>query len=585
MKNEKIIVAILVAICLISTIALWIPNTIAKNDSAKEPKFRKSDNPILNLTIDEETWLPIVPPEPSEPLSVREEEQDMEFFIYDVKTKKVKNITNPKKDSMLEFPENQGLLPSELVPESTFPPDDRVRITPTTGYPWRTLCKLFMYFPSSGWFIGSGFIIDDYHVLTAGHCVYDPGSNEWATVIEVIPALDGGYGPFYHAWATNWVVNSDWYNNGWYTDDFAILTLDRNVGVFTGWMGLEYADPSNSIYTDILNTAGYPGDLDGGWNMYFDSDLGAGADLYNHWYYMDTYGGQSGSPVWYFDDTSHWVLSIHAYGKYPPYWPDSNMGTRLSEYWFNFIDDVRVGDTPPIDYANLIDDGQDWSGFSPTPVVPGVTTFSVWSDIRNIGTAASGGFQVSYYASIDTTITASDHLIGTISMPSIPPFTYDDSDWSGTFPIIPAGTYYVGWIIDSTGVVPEPLDGGEGNNVAYKDSYQLTVESVVSINVDPSDVDFGTIYEGSSGTDTITITNLGNTAALITATLSGEVPIDFYTDNLKMLEVGPGYVYVEEWNLVLPSAYVESVSLELTIPYPCPAGIKTANLILWAEIS
>ena len=478
MKDEKIIVALLVAICLISTIAIGTPKTTAKNESSKEPKFRRSDNPILHLPVDEEKWLPIVPPEPvGRPLD-EDAEQDIELLIYDVKTKKtkkiLKNFTKSDKTT-LKLPGSQGSLPSELVPESVFPPDNRVLISPTTDYPWRTICKLWMYFPSSGWSMGSGFIIDNYHVLTAGHCVYDPALAEWATFIEVIPALDGGYSPFYHAWTTRWVVNSYWFDYGWSTDDFAILTLDRNVGAFIGWMGLEYADPSNSIYTGILNTAGYPGDLDGGWNMYFDSDLGAGADEYNHWYYMDTYGGQSGSPVWYYDGTYRYVLSIHTYGTGWPLYPNSNMGNRLSEYWFSFINDVREGDTPPIDYANLIDDGQLWSGFEPTTVVPGETSFGVWSDMRNIGTAASGVFYVSYYASIDAEITDSDYLIRVDEVPSITPFTWVDSDWSGTFPNIPAGTYYVGWIIDSTDIVPEPLDNGEDNNVAYKDSYQLTV--------------------------------------------------------------------------------------------------------------
>jgi len=257
------------------------------------------------------------------------------------------------------------------------------------------------------------------------------------------------------------------------------------------------------------------------------------------------------------------------------------MGTRLNEYWIDFIDDVRVGDTPPTDYANLIDDGQDWSGFNPPTVVPGVTPFSVWSDIVNIGTAESGIFQVSYYASTDTEITASDHLISTVSIPSIPPFYYLDSDWSGTFPIdIPSGTYWVGWIIDSTYVVPEPLDYGEDNNIAYKDSYQLTVESVVSINIDPSDVDFGTIYKGSSGTDTITITTTGNTAALITANLVEELPEDFYSDNLE-LNSSP----VTGWSIQsLAPNTPTPVVLDLNIPLGTETGLKTANLIFWAEI-
>jgi len=166
-------------------------------------------------------------------------------------------------------------------------------------------------------------------------------------------------------------------------------------------------------------------------------------------------------------------------------------------------------------------------------------------------------------------------------MPSIPPFYYCDSDWSGIFPIdIPGGTYWVGWIIDSTNVVPEPLDNGEGNNVAYKDSYQLTVEKIVSITIDPSNIGFGTIYTGESGTDTIIVTTTGNTVALITATLEEESPEGFYTSNLKLDDL-----VVSVWSI--PSLAPNDptpVDLTLGIPLSTEAGTKTANLIFWAQI-
>jgi len=486
MKKEKIAVALLVSICLVSTFVIVIPVTVAKNDSSKGPKFRRSDNPILHLPVDEEKWRPIVPPEPSELPPDIDAEQYMDIDVYDVKTKKVKKITKIKMPTniTLKSPENQGLLPSELLPESIIPPDDRVRITPTTSYPWSSICKLFIIAADGTPFIGTGFIIDGSHILTAGHCVYMHDHGGWVLSIEVVPAFDDGYAPYWHAWVTTFRTYGDWTNLQSYQHDWAFLTLDRNVGDYTGWMGIMTADPSDPVYEGTLNTAGYPADLDGGWYMYFDADFGAGADLYNHWYYMDSYGGQSGSPVWYYDGTYHYVLSIHAYGE-DYLWPGTNMGTRIDSSKLSDIISWLSEDIPPTDYANLIDDGQAWSGFTPTYVLPGETSFSVWSDIRNIGTAESCGFQVSYYASIDTIITASDHLIGTVSIPSIPSFYYSDSDWSGTFPIdILGGTYWVGWIIDSTDSVPELLDDGENNNIAFKDTYQLLVEN--PSNADPT---------------------------------------------------------------------------------------------------
>ena len=83
LKKEKIAVALLVAIFLVSAFAIVIPVTIAKKD-LKEPKFRRSDSPLLNLPVDEEKWLPIVPPEPvGRPLD-EEVEQDLEMLVYDL---------------------------------------------------------------------------------------------------------------------------------------------------------------------------------------------------------------------------------------------------------------------------------------------------------------------------------------------------------------------------------------------------------------------------------------------------------------------------------------------------------------------
>ena len=482
-NSLKWAVVFLAVIYLTAGVAHGIPNAIANNESLIESKFRRSDSPLLNLSVDNEKWLLIVPPEPVErPLDI-EAEQDFEILIFDIKTnaikKLLKNFTKSE-TTILKLLGRQGLLSSESILGSPIGYGDRIRVTPTTDYPWSTIVKLRIQFPS-GQFRGTGFIIDDYHILTAGHCVYSAVLGEWAESIEVIPAFDDGYMPFYHAWATEMIVKPSWYDYGSSEDDFAIITLDRNIGDFTGWMGLEYALPSDSIYTSYLYTAGYPGDLDGGLNMYYDSDWGTSADEYNHWYYMDTRPGQSGSPVWYYDGPDPYVLSIVAY-ETPS--TDPNYGTRLSEYLFDLINDVIDTDTPPTDYANLIDDGQDFSGFYPAIVVPGVTSFNVWSDIRNIGTEDSGGFLVSYYASTDMEITTSDYFIGGVYVDSISPFDYTVSEWSNIFPnTIPNGTYWVGWMIDFTDVVPELLDEGEGNNIAYKDSYQLSVEVISQASV------------------------------------------------------------------------------------------------------
>jgi hypothetical protein len=225
------------------------------------------------------------------------------------------------------------------------------------------------------------------------------------------------------------------------------------------------------MYTGIANTAGYPGDLSSAKRMYFDADFGRTANEYNHWYYMDTAGGQSGSPVWRLTGGNRYIMTVHAYGNDGS---NSNHGTRLNSGKFNDISAWLAADSAPTSKADLVDDGEAYRGFTPTTVYAGTTSFAVWCDIRNQGTSSSGGFWVAYYASTNTIISTADYLIGYDYISNVSPWTYANSQWgSSTFPAsIPAGSYYVGWIIDSTGAVNEY---NEGNNVAYKTGYKLTV--------------------------------------------------------------------------------------------------------------
>ena len=438
------------------------------------PEYRVSGSPYMRLT-NMEDWKPVVPPKPR---IVDDMEDPTAVEIYDVFTRDTivmpsDNVSQQADEIGLNVtPPFEGMPSLILSPISVFPPDDRVRITDTTVYPWRTICKLLITMPDNTQWMGSGALIPcldghAYRVLTAGHCVYDPDHGGWASSIMVIPGIDDNYMPYYGAWATQIRAFTGWTQNQDRRHDMAIINLDRNIGDFTGWMGLMTDDSTSPIYTDLLNTAGYPADK-GGWTMWYDGDNGRTANEYNHWYYMDTYGGQSGSPVWRLEGSNRYILTVHACGDDGS---ASNSGTRLNTEKLYPIFDFCNIDTPPADKADLIDDGQAWSGFTPGTITPG-RNFNVWSDVRNIGTAPSGGFYVSYYASTNNIISTSDYLIGEDYVSSISPFQYGHSDWFGAFPSIPAGTYYVGWIIDRYNQVTE-FD--KTNNVAYKDSYLLVV--------------------------------------------------------------------------------------------------------------
>lgn len=361
---------------------------------------------------------------------------------------------------------NSQLFTSDIIGE-----DDRIRITPTTPYPWSAIVKLYMTWGSDV-YIGTGAMIDKNHVLTAGHCVYAHSNGGWADSVKVVPGADNGNEPFGHAWAENMRCYSSWISSAYSNYDFAVITLDRDIGLQTGWMEL-YTTPSwSSAYTGILNTAGYPADLDYGENLYWTSDNGYFANEYTHWYYLDTYGGQSGSPIWIYDGINRKIVSIHTTSIVGL---DLNYGTRINRNKFDCINNWLTADETSTNKPDLASQNNVFSGFTPTLGGAGLTNFEVWCKIRNIGTSTPIPFTVSYYTSPDTTFSTDDYLIGTDVITSLSPTESTDSQWLGVLPdTIPSGEYYVGWIIDANDDIDE---FNEYNNWNYIWDYKLQVDA------------------------------------------------------------------------------------------------------------
>ncbi len=338
--------------------------------------------------------------------------------------------------------------------KTIFPPDDRTKVTDTTVYPWTTITKLYITAEDDTKWIGSGAIIDEFHVLTAGHNVYMHENGGWAKEIKVIPGKDDTYEPYGYAWSTYIQSYPGWIDSEMVEHDWAVLTLDRNIGYSTGWMGIETVDYSDPIYTGELHTAGYPGDLSWGEEMYQTSGDGDSADEYNHYYWLDAMSGQSGSPVWRLDGSDPYILSIFAYSYNNTNFP--NFGTRINTNKFNSIITWLGEDTPPVDKPDLTDKGTEFSSINPNTVYSDQTNFQIFSTIENLGLTDSGNFNVSYYISSDSVISTSDELIGSQIYPSIASNNYRNLSYTGRIPdSLSEGYFYVGWIIDPNNNIDE----------------------------------------------------------------------------------------------------------------------------------
>lgn len=119
---------------------------------------------------------------------------------------------------------------------------------------------------------------------------------------------------------------------------------------------------------------------------------------------------------------------------------------------------------------DLHDIGGGWS--FETFSYPGAP-FYVSGDVVNSGDADAGGFYVDFYASTNLTISTFDLLLGSVYVGGVPDGATAELDLSGPLPYVPAGTYYVGWIIDDADAVNESDE--TNNTVVLPSSSTLTV--------------------------------------------------------------------------------------------------------------
>ena len=204
---------------------------------------------------------------------------------------------------------------------------------------------------SSNGYLGTGFIVDDYTIATAAHCLI--GSNTTTSnVISDILLFDNNDNIVQHATPEQIHIPTEWYNfaNGpqvfdtledeldHWTYDYGLITVEQNL---SGYMHYKLGTTLNSFYPSSANSPlnkelkiiGYPytsndhytnvTEIETGYALYYTN-----SSYYNPYnallYYSNevTYG-YSGSPI-YFTETynNHYyntVIGIHTAGNDPLY--------------------------------------------------------------------------------------------------------------------------------------------------------------------------------------------------------------------------------------------------------------------------
>jgi V8-like Glu-specific endopeptidase len=215
------------------------------------------------------------------------------------------------------------------VLEVVFGNDDRVRVSAERmkSNPWRQVCALRILSQSDRWYVGTGWFVGPRLLATAGHCVYLQDDGGWAKKIEVTPARFGDTKPF-------GTVDSDYMGSvdGWVKKrssdfDYGVIFLpDGNTGSQVGNFEVQSLQPAELKRADA-QISGYPADRDSAKFQYFHMRPLIDVTETRLVYDIDTYGGQSGSPVWQETQEEGVIaVGIHTTGG-----TTSNSATRITD--------------------------------------------------------------------------------------------------------------------------------------------------------------------------------------------------------------------------------------------------------------
>lgn len=218
--------------------------------------------------------------------------------------------------------------------------DDRILVADPRRAPYRRICALRMQ-PRFGddILVGTGWLIGPRSVATAGHCVFDPDRGGWMRSVEVIPGLDGSAAPL-RVTSQTFRAPTAWTDRQDSEFDLGVVQLDRPIGEQLGWFGLA-AWTDGELTKQPVTITGYPLDRGNASRQYEHSRNLLVTQPHRIEYDIDTYGGQSGAPIWLREPRGVFAVGIHTVGGFT-----QNAGTRITEDVLELLLEWAFGGEP-----------------------------------------------------------------------------------------------------------------------------------------------------------------------------------------------------------------------------------------------